>query len=878
MPVSSLPEPTAFDSLVPTGSSPRRFGYPEWSEPVVRSRKRTCAVNRRSVISGTVSIAEPEQDRQRGVDRSSIIDLLLLFAASWLPRMAVVNVFVTADERGWLLRTAAFLWSLRHADWQNTYLVAHPGVLVMWAGLPAYLLRFPEVAGWSSIPRDSAQLEAALWQTLSPLELLVAGRHGVILLVSLAAAAAYLPLRRLFDRPTAITAVLFASWSPFFLALSTLLHPDGLLAAWSILSVLLLSVWLYAARRARYLALSGITLGLALLAKSPAAGIAAWGALMMGLELVRTRDRNLRSLAALARSFALWIGVSIVVFVALWPVMWVDPVGALTRIAGQTQGYVTAGHSLPNFFLSRVVDDPGPLFYPTAYLLRASPLTLIGLVAVVCCSWRGHAPFDRASTRWTVAGLVLFAVLYGIVMSAGAKKFDRYILPAIVALDIVAAAGWVGAIRAVLHRRLRPAAPAQGDGPPHLRPLFAGAITIALLHGALNLPHFPYYGTYFNPLLGGGRTAPRVLLIGWGEGLDQAGRWLSEQGDAPFTVVSWYEDGPLSYFLPPDARTRSFIESDHYWFDADFLVLYQNQVQRKNPDADMINHFLAMPADLRIRHAGLDLAWVYDLRGSQPPPFTGIHTETAGPLVDNVELAAYRTEAEAFEPGDDAQITLFLRAHGPVERDLFAEAKLVDPAGDVVWQERRRPGGIPTAGWPPGEIREDAYTIPVAANAGPGTYSLYLRLVGASARESGIGSEAEGDALPGAPWRQVAGIVVQAPETQRVETSWGTLSVAGLSHASSVAAGESLLVDVTFDGRPEPNAKLSLRLTGDDGMAWAQVDKQVAPALRFELAVPADAPPNDYALDAVLYDGETLAPYPDQDGKPTSTLSTVRVE
>jgi hypothetical protein len=37
---------------------------------------------------------------------------------------------------------------------------------------------------------------------------------------------------------------------------------------------------------------------------------------------------------------------------------------------------------------------------------------------------------------------------------------------------------------------------------------------------------FPYYLSYYNPLMGGPRKAPQVMQIGWGEGLDQAGRYL----------------------------------------------------------------------------------------------------------------------------------------------------------------------------------------------------------------------------------------------------------------------------------------------------------------------------------------------------------------
>ena len=55
---------------------------------------------------------------------------------------------------------------------------------------------------------------------------------------------------------------------------------------------------------------------------------------------------------------------------------------------------------------------------------------------------------------------------------------------------------------------------------------------IFLLHGLFTFAHYPYYFTYYNPLAGGSMTAPEVLLVGWGEGLDTAAGWLKQQPDA----------------------------------------------------------------------------------------------------------------------------------------------------------------------------------------------------------------------------------------------------------------------------------------------------------------------------------------------------------
>jgi len=46
------------------------------------------------------------------------------------------------------------------------------------------------------------------------------------------------------------------------------------------------------------------------------------------------------------------------------------------------------------------------------------------------------------------------------------------------------------------------------------------------------LQTFPYFFSYYNPLAGGSSRAPQVMMIGWGEGMDQAARYLNQKPDA----------------------------------------------------------------------------------------------------------------------------------------------------------------------------------------------------------------------------------------------------------------------------------------------------------------------------------------------------------
>ena len=65
------------------------------------------------------------------------------------------------------------------------------------------------------------------------------------------------------------------------------------------------------------------------------------------------------------------------------------------------------------------------------------------------------------------------------------------------------------------------------------------------------------------------------MQIGWGEGIDQAARYLNNKPNSEnFRVDSWYFEGSFSYFYNP---TYSLFP------DADYAVIYAHQWQRSTP-------------------------------------------------------------------------------------------------------------------------------------------------------------------------------------------------------------------------------------------------------------------------------------------------------
>jgi hypothetical protein len=284
-----------------------------------------------------------------------------------------------------------------------------------------------------------------------------------------------------------------------------------------------------------------------------------------------------------------WLLGSAALVVALWPAMWARPLRALERMAVYTQEKGGSPMDAGGFFLGAPVPDPGPLYYAVALPLRLGPLVLIGLALWLLL----RAPRLRKGV-----GLVLLIGLgLGVVLALLPKKADRYILPVIPFLAVVAAVGIVAL--AERWRRLSP----------------AGALgLVAVVETTLLVMAWPYPLAAYDPLLGGGPTAVRWISVGWGEGLDQLAPVLNERPDAAYLTVST----PYPEVLQAQIVGRA-VDLDAYDI-ADYAVRYIAASQRHltTPALDAV---LAGREPLRrVEIDGIPYAELYEL---DHPSFAG---------------------------------------------------------------------------------------------------------------------------------------------------------------------------------------------------------------------------------------------------------------
>jgi hypothetical protein len=201
-------------------------------------------------------------------------------------------------------------------------------------------------------------------------------------------------------------------------------------------------------------------------------------------------------------------------------------------------------------------------------------------------------------------------------MTVGAKKFDRYLLPIYVPLDLIAGVGWVAAATWILQhwpRRL-----ARASAPVIL-------IAAIFVQATWTASSYPYYLSYYNPLLGGTRQAPKVMMVGWGEGLDQAAHFLNERSvpDRPRVMLSLWT-GTFSYFYNGPIQWNDFAPGEttiNDWKNSDYCLIYINQWQRGRLPEELISYLANKEPAFVVRLQGLDYAYLYDLNNIDPPSY-----------------------------------------------------------------------------------------------------------------------------------------------------------------------------------------------------------------------------------------------------------------
>lgn len=532
---------------------------------------------------------------------------LLLLAFFLVVRLPALGRFVTTDEALWLSRSANFYLAINQGDWAGTYQSPHPGVVTMWAGAAAFNWRFPEYvrAGEAAI-HDVQLLQLMENRGINPIEVLSTGRLVLVLFHAAAFLAAWPYARRLLGAPAAAIGMALLALDPFAIAHQRLLHLDGLLASLMTLSILGYIDFLQS-RKTPALIVSVFAAGLAFLTKTPALFLIPMIVLISGWQAWTFRSRQ--ALISNLQSLASWFLIAILIAFAFFPALWTAPLDIPAQMLSYALGSAEGEYSGPIFF-NGVIYPEGDLgaagwyFYPLSFLWRTTPFVLLGLLFAIWFATKGAGSISL-NEKTTILVLTFFSIAFLIFMTIAGKKFDRYLLPAIPALILIAGWGWSQLLAGIdWLRRYR-------------WPSFSLLAAAGILQIALLLSTFPYYLNYYNPLLGGGSRAPSAMMIGWGEGLDQAADYLKAQpGIENAEVAAWYSVSFNLLFIPQADDIPIAIQLTQTELDAllakDYLVIYIHQWQRGTPQ-NLLDALASLEPEHRVWINGIEYARVYHL-------------------------------------------------------------------------------------------------------------------------------------------------------------------------------------------------------------------------------------------------------------------------
>jgi hypothetical protein len=319
---------------------------------------------------------------------------------------------------------------------------------------------------------------------------------------------------------------------------------------------------------------------------------------------------------------------------------------------------------------------------------------LIGLIGVLF--WLAKSRQENSSLwsqRAMVLMLLIFVLLYVAGMSLGAHKRTRYLLPVFPVLDVIAAVGLVWLWKLIARRWLV-------DWPTR-RLASVGMGVLLLVQTLVVLPHHPYYYDFYNPLLGGGPVAAKLIRVGWGEGMDQVADFLNTHPNPEELTVATR----FGKYMVGFRGKIILLDNTWRWLHADYVVFYIQQVQKMlEPRPGVIHFFQRRAPEHVVRLGGIEYAWVY----SSPIQYP------ANPQLSQIPGKATLLGYNWQQAADQMEVVVVWQDDGLKATETMAMRVLSADSGEVGdWQQCKLASGHEIAVRETGEVAESICPLPV---------------------------------------------------------------------------------------------------------------------------------------------------------------------
>jgi hypothetical protein len=477
-----------------------------------------------------------------------------------------------------------------------------------------------------------------------------------------------------------------------------------------------------------YLWSAAVLAALAILDRNPSLFLLPFFGLLLGAEFIQRWRAEKRPPWRSTLYAALVIGlVPLLLILLLWPALWVAAAETLSITTFYTEIRVDEGkQGAGAFFLGEIYpDDPGWLFFPITLLFRTTPLVWIGvtvalagmLAALITRKWRPLEPCPPSQwLYWWVLVLLLYVSLYMFMIGFSALKFQRYLSPALPALDFLAAIGlyWLAMGGAYLWRTIRGKV-----GGEKTIAWVAMVLIVIVIQGATSWAHHPYYLTYYNPWLGGIQRAQEVLRIGYGEGLDQVAAYLNAKPDSDEIKLASAMSTRIGPMLT--GNTIPMGNLDGRWVQSNYVFIYISQLQRAKHDLEILSYLARREPEFVLRLHELEYGRLY------PGPAAQYHSGTK--LEGRGTLYGYDLSAAELRAGDVLTTTLYWRNEGQQPGDTFFVR--IEDSADYPWAtaySQARPG-FEEAARTRKELVESEASLSLPIGMPPGHYFLKMGFV-----------------------------------------------------------------------------------------------------------------------------------------------------
>jgi hypothetical protein len=515
--------------------------------------------------------------------------------------------------------------------------------------------------------------------------------------------------------------------------------------------------------------ISGIFVGLSFLTKMPSQILAPLIVLLAVIGYIGHRDWRFW-----LKALVLCGLTSAVIFILLWPAMWVTPSETLKMMYMDTfEVGDIGGKDKVEFFMGVIRERQSQLFYPLALLFRLTPLNLIGAVITLVFVFLSlitqhtdkiyHAKTQRSPSylnfsfifaplrvlreviltkvdgmssngffskdsqiRRMVWLLWLFVIVVIVLANISPKKADRYALSVVLAIDLLAGVGWVWLVERISKLRIANRRIANNQFKIHNSKFkIQNLVTIVLIATQLLfvVASYPYVLTYYNPLLGGYATAVELVPVGWGEGLEEAAAWINRQPDAATATVSPYYENVTNPYLV--GKSLDWSNDGKKQVQADYVVFYIAQTQRKLPYPGLVDYFEAKEPVHVIRQGQTPYIWIY----KRETPLRQLAGEAE--IVGRAQIVGYDMSTPDLAPGSSTDITLYLLTFDqqlPANEDF--EVSLVDAGGNNYGDWQSAANNI----WTPHSVVEWRGQLSPPQDFTPGEYKLKVSLVDTNAK------------------------------------------------------------------------------------------------------------------------------------------------